>query len=264
MKTILVGDLHLKAQLILPIVTEQIKKHNCEQVILLGDYTDDWGQQQNTNLYYQELDYIIDWKKNLKKLDINVITLIGNHDSPYLIDEPVGYSLQNREGFQIVAEKLLELEIQVAFNLDDYLISHAGYCWNNELEDWHLRSLTLSDLENISTLDQRVGTSRGGDYYTGSPLWADYTLDLFNLPNPKYPKQIVGHTPVTRIYSSDTTLIDIDTFNLRPISLYPYYEFIGNGELLLHDDESKNFSVLKTDWRNIVTLEKLLLLRNEK
>lgn len=263
MKTIIVGDLHLKAQLILPIVAENTIKYSCTQIILTGDYTDDWGQRQNTDLYLEELNYIINWKSNMKQLGINVITLLGNHDSSYLVDELLTYSLQNREGFKMVSEKLLKLEVQIAFNLDDYLISHAGYCYGQELKDWHLKILTLLELEGINNLNQHVGLSRGGRYYTGSPLWADYNLDLLDLPNPKFPKQIVGHTPVSEIDLLNSNLINIDTFNLNPISEYPYYEFIGNGDLLLYDDKSKNFSVLKTDWRKNEIIEKLLLSRNE-
>jgi len=51
MKTLLVGDLHLKAQLILPnIVEEAIEKLGCKRVIRMGDYMDEYKQQNNTKL----------------------------------------------------------------------------------------------------------------------------------------------------------------------------------------------------------------------
>lgn len=43
-KTLLVGDLHLKAQVILPMVEEKMAGHHCLQVILMGDYMDAYGQ----------------------------------------------------------------------------------------------------------------------------------------------------------------------------------------------------------------------------
>ena len=50
MKTLLVGDLHLKSQLILPIVDNVIKDNNVKRVIFLGDYVDFPGQTNNINL----------------------------------------------------------------------------------------------------------------------------------------------------------------------------------------------------------------------
>lgn len=40
MKTLLIGDLHLKSQLILPIVDRIIQTYNIKRVIFLGDYVD--------------------------------------------------------------------------------------------------------------------------------------------------------------------------------------------------------------------------------
>ena len=51
MKTLLIGDLHLKAQLILPLADNIIKKHSIKRIILLGDYVDLHGQNQNIQLY---------------------------------------------------------------------------------------------------------------------------------------------------------------------------------------------------------------------
>ena len=47
MKTLLIGDLHLKSQLILPIVDRIIQTHNIKRVIFLGDYVDLHGQTKN-------------------------------------------------------------------------------------------------------------------------------------------------------------------------------------------------------------------------
>lgn len=38
MKTILVGDLHLTAQIVLPMVEQKVKELGIKRVILLGDY----------------------------------------------------------------------------------------------------------------------------------------------------------------------------------------------------------------------------------
>lgn len=46
MKTILVGDLHLTAQIVLPMVEQKVKELGIKRVILLGDYTDAYEQEK--------------------------------------------------------------------------------------------------------------------------------------------------------------------------------------------------------------------------
>lgn len=55
MKTVLVGDIHLKARIILPIVEKIINHYNCQRVIFLGDYTDLNDQNNNVKLYARDL-----------------------------------------------------------------------------------------------------------------------------------------------------------------------------------------------------------------
>ena len=64
MRTLLVGDLHLTAQIILPMVEQKVKELGIKQVILLGDYTDAYEQEKNVNLYMNELpELFIDFQK---------------------------------------------------------------------------------------------------------------------------------------------------------------------------------------------------------
>lgn len=253
MKTLLVGDLHLKAHLILPIVEEKMTEYACQQVIFMGDYTDDWNCNRDPQLYLAELDELIIWKSRMEKHGKKVVTLLGNHDAPYLIDQPRGYTLVGN--IQPVAEKLFTLGMQVAYELDDFLLSHAGFCWGQDLENWHLRLLTPEDIVEISDLEHHVGNARGGRYWVGSPIWADFR-ELLAEPNPKYLKQIVGHTPQSYIEletEAPFQIIGIDTFNLGTKGTYPYYSFQGNGDLLLYDDGK--LEVIPTLWKEKTTLE---------
>ncbi len=59
MKTLLIGDLHLKSQLILPIVDKIIQTHNIKRIIFLGDYVDLHGQTNN-RLVRNLVHFIID------------------------------------------------------------------------------------------------------------------------------------------------------------------------------------------------------------
>ncbi|XOQ36230.1 MAG: hypothetical protein ACFWTQ_01605 [Lactococcus sp.] len=237
MKTLLVGDLHLKMSLVLPIVEEKSNEFNCQRVILLGDYMDAHGQQDNLRLYAFELQFLIDWKQKMQSRGFEIITLVGNHDAPYLIERPEIFSTQNIDLFWAINENLLGLRLQVAYWLDDILVSHAGFCFDEEPKEWYFETITDNEIIDLVDLQEKVGISRGGQAKFGSPLWADYNKDLIPFPNPKYLKQIIGHTPQEKI-SFKLPMIPIDTFSM------------GNGELLMYDDESKYLSIIKTSWKS--------------
>ena len=107
MKTLLIGDLHLKAQLILPLADNIIKKHSIKRIILLGDYVDLHGQNQNIQLYAKDLTYLFSWKKKHEQNGLEVINLLGNHDVYYLLGQPAPFSVKNLELFFAV-QNLLE------------------------------------------------------------------------------------------------------------------------------------------------------------
>lgn len=256
LKSLLVGDLHLKSQIILPMVEEKIHDLDCQRVILLGDYMDAHGQNANVELYNTELDYLLNWKSNMIAKGIEVITLMGNHDAPYLIDEPRDYSVVNRKCFLETGEKLYALGLQVAYKLGDYIVSHAGFAWGQDVKEWHFNLLSSTDKELIRELEYHVGLVRGGNYWVGSPIWADYDFELREYPNPHMLKQIVGHTPQAEI-SLDSSLIGIDTHMIFEKEEYPGFEFYGNGDLLLHDNGQ--LSVVKTNWGTSEIMEKIMM-----
>ena len=237
MKTLLVGDTHLMCGLILSFVSTVIKKRDVKRVILMGDYTDQWGCLSCPDIYKDDLRLLYDWKVAQEQQGIHVILLAGNHDVPYLINEKVYYSLANQQGFQWVKEILLSLKLQIAYQLDDYLVSHAGYTEDYEPEAWHFESLLAQHLYDLKVLHEQAGISRGGRFKTGSPIWADFNRDLAVNPNLNHLKQIVGHTPVRKIETAKQT-IPIDTFSLDRAH-FP----IGDGSMLLYNEG--NFQVIE-------------------
>ncbi|WEV60372.1 metallophosphoesterase [Streptococcaceae bacterium ESL0729] len=243
MKTLLVGDMHLKMTLILPLVEDKVKELDCQQVILLGDYMDERGQQDNSRLYAQELQYLLNWKHKMVTKGIKVISLIGNHDAPYLIEMPASYSCSNIDLFWAINESLLELGVQIAYKLDDFIVSHAGYALGYEPQDWHFKEFKNENINDLTNLAGQVGKLRGGQKNLGSPIWADF-LELSLFPNPDYLKQIVGHTPQEQI-SHRLPIINIDTFSLSSSK-----EFLGNGDLLLYNSSKKELAVVPTDWKS--------------
>lgn len=246
MKTLLVGDLHLKESLILPIVKEKAKEFDCKRIVMLGDYTDTKGQDRNPQLYFREIGFLKKWKYEMEEEGVEVINLIGNHDVSYLTDEPRHYSLTDFDGFIFVKESLFELGIRVAFWLGKYLVSHAGYAAGNEAEDWHFNYLYEEDAEKLMRLSESVGFARGGIYLTGSPLWADYDRELTVYPHEDYPYQIVGHSPRKEIDLGEN-YVGIDTFLVYPYKGLRNIQY-GNGSLLLHDDWDDSLKVVLTRW----------------
>ena len=75
-KTIFVPDLHLKAQLILPIFEELIQSRDIKNVVFMGDYTDAHGQKDNLVLYVNDLLYLTNFVQKLKDDGIDVTMFI--------------------------------------------------------------------------------------------------------------------------------------------------------------------------------------------
>lgn len=148
MKTLLIGDLHLKSQLILPIVDRIIQTHNIKRVIFLGDYVDLHGQTNNIQLYAKDLTFLYSWKIDKEQNGIEVINLIGNHDAYYLLGDQAPFSIQNLEVFFAVQGLLQDLKLQVTYQLDDYLVSHAGFNQIFDPQKWHFSPIPKSMKKN--------------------------------------------------------------------------------------------------------------------
>jgi len=197
-------------QLILPKASELVLELKVKRIIMIGDYTDQWGGTICENWYKDDLRFLYQWKQEMKLQGIEVVLLAGNHDVPYLIDKQIYYSVSNLNAFNWVKEILFDLDLQIAYQLDNYLVSHAGYTEDYWLEEWHFNPLTPENKEELIWLHDHVGLSRGGKYITGSPIWADLNHDLNNFFHQEYPKQIVGHTPIG-VIQTNNSIIGIDT-----------------------------------------------------
>lgn len=247
--TLFVGDLHLQAKLILPLVEKAIEKHNVERVIFMGDYVDQWNQNDNDQLYIDELTLLNKFRKKLiKEGKVEPVFLIGNHDMPYLIGIPEYYSVYNRQVFDKVHDLLLQLQPQIAYEVDDdFIASHAGYVQTSawEIPLWHFKPWLYSYIDKSIELQKQVGRRGGFDTY-GSMLWEDFGERLWRA-GMKY--QIVGHTPQKTItdlrdnITCEANCICVDTFSLNQ-----FYNPIGDGSMLLYKDD--NFEIIKNpEWQ---------------
>lgn len=247
--TLFVGDLHLQAKLILPLVEEAIEKHNVKRVIFMGDYVDQWNQNDNSQLYIDELTLLNKFRKKLIKKGIEPVFLIGNHDMPYLIGIREYYSVYNADTFDKVHDLLLQLQPQIAYEVDEYIIaSHAGYVQTSawEIPKWHFKPWLYSYIDESIKLQKQVGRRGGFDTY-GSMLWEDFGERLWRA-GMKY--QIVGHTPQKTItdlredITDEANCICVDTFSMNQ-----FYNPIGDGSMLLYKDDT--FEVIENpEWQS--------------
>lgn len=198
--TLVVGDTHLKHELILPRVDAAIERCSVERVVFLGDYCDEWGSTGRQLLAALEL--LVGWVEDARAAGARVDLLLGNHDFQYLLGEegPGTHVLLMDE----VATLLRGLGATAAETVDGFLLTHAGLTagWaRRHLEapaDAEEAKAQLNDLLARGTWNDlcalsSCGAGRGG-WDEPSPLWADRS----ELWEDAYPgiDQIVGHTPV--------------------------------------------------------------------
>ena len=246
--TLFVGDLHLQTKLILPLVEKAIEKHNVERVIFMGDYVDQWNQNNNDQLYIDELTLLNKFRNKLvKEGKVEPVFLIGNHDMPYLISIREYYSVYNADTFDKVHDLLLQLQPQIAYKVgEDFVASHAGYVRESicEIPNWHFKPWLYGYSNESIKLQMQVGMSRGGNYSSGGVLWADF--NEFERGSLGIGRQVVGHTPQKTItdaryvkgLNDNVNCVCVDTFSLNQ-----FYNPIGDGSLLLYKDN--NFEVIK-------------------
>lgn len=79
MRTLFVGDLHAKADL-LPLISRAAQRENTDRMVLLGDVCDDWNVSNNGLIRFFET--FTSWYRR-EAGEREVIPLLGNHDVPY-------------------------------------------------------------------------------------------------------------------------------------------------------------------------------------
>ncbi|MDJ1121833.1 metallophosphoesterase [Olsenella sp. YH-ols2217] len=200
MKTMVVGDLHLKASVALPLIAATGARMGVGRYVLLGDVTDDWGA--SPELAMSELGVLADWKDAQEADGRQVALLLGNHDHAYLARDPIRGTLT--EALEKVREMLLGLDPIAAVTVGPVLVTHAGVteAWRSRhLPDAHTADELAEGLNDTQALLgwealASCGGARGGRQIPG-PLWADLR-ELAIDPAPGV-DQAVGHTPVPSV-----------------------------------------------------------------
>lgn len=230
-KTLVVGDVHLKQEIILPRV-EAAARAGVTRIVFLGDYCDEWHATDRQTL--EALGLFADWTREMRGAGTDVVLLLGNHDLQYLMGEPGPGTRASIMGE--VREALLSLKLKAAETIGCFLATHAGVTqtWADRFLDSPTGAEGLAAqlnglyARNAFAELSACGPGRGGMSVPG-PLWAD-AGELWS-DAARGVDQIVGHSPVRscepmgaasamagvgseRIYLCDTFSL---TSSMRPI-----------------------------------------------
>lgn len=198
MKTIFLGDTHGRS-----LWKDIIAKETPDRVVFIGDYFDSFdigGAEQQYN--FKE---IIAFKESGQ---CEVILLIGNHDYHYY---PGGETYSGyQHGAAVAIKQLLEENnhhMQMCYQLDNILCSHAGigHNWLVEQEKYESGSIAdfVNDIWNYKpNRFMFYGFDPYGDNKTQTPIWIRPKSLLAGNKETFLKKdyiQIAGHTQVNKI-----------------------------------------------------------------
>lgn len=132
-KTLVVGDMHCKEELVLPRVDAAVEALGAGRVVFCGDYVDEW--RSNALTMRDALDFFGDWVRTRRAQGLGVDLVLGNHDAQYLLHEPGPGT--HTALYDEVAEALLALGVRAAVTVGTSLVTHAGVtrAWANEFLD---------------------------------------------------------------------------------------------------------------------------------
>ncbi len=209
MKILVLPDIHLKTW-IFDRAEEILKSGKADMAVCLMDMPDDWNMMFQIEMYRKIYDRAIEFSKSFP----NTLWCYGNHDVSYPWGKlESGYSPYAE---RTVLSKLEELErnlsdpTQIAFihRVDNVLFSHGGLTVD------FLRRLDedLPDAEIDEVIDAVNDASVDALWNDESPLWLRPQTRKVNVFKSDTYTQVVGHTPVKKIYKQDG-IISTDVFS---------------------------------------------------
>jgi len=229
MRVLVIPDIHLKTW-IFDRAEAILKEGKADRAVCLMDMPDDWDMEFQIELYRKIFDRAIEFARNYS----DTLWCYSNHDLSYPWGRlETGYSPYAE---RTVMSKLEELEsslkepaqLAIMHRIDNVLFSHGG------LTVVFLRWLDEELLE--ANIDEVVAAVNEAplDYLWNdeSPLWLrsqNRTVNVFR--NDIY-TQVVGHTPVEKIFEKDG-IISTDVF-----STYRDGTQIGESAMIVIDSET--------------------------
>ncbi len=210
MKVLVIPDIHLKPW-IFDMAEEILEAGKAEKAVCLMDIPDDWGMQFKTDKYEETLEVA----RNFAVRYPDSLWCWGNHDVSYIWGKlETGYSPYAEEivecGFERF-EAALSDPLQLAFihRIDKVLFMHGGLTASfiaNNLGEKYLQY----DIDDV--IKALNGLKPDLLWHDDSPLWLRPQSGYHDIFRKDEYKQVVGHTPVEKIYERDG-VISTDVFS---------------------------------------------------
>ena len=233
MQVLVIPDIHLKPW-IFDRAEEILQAEMADRAVCLMDIPDDWGMELQVEMYRETFDRAIEFANTFP----DTLWCYGNHDVSYLWGKlETGYSPYAEK---TVIDKLEELKntfwisevmIKIIHRIDNVLFLHGGL--TTEFVRWLNKDLVDADIDEVIA----AVNNASHDYLWDdrSPLWfrpQDGEKEPFRKGTYK---QVVGHTPVGRIYEEDG-IISTDVF-----STYRDGTQIGESAMIVIDTETGEY-----------------------
>ena len=232
MKVLVIPDVHLK-----PWMFEQaavlMRAKKADRAVCLMDIPDDWNMEfqieRNKETFDRAIAYAMDYPDTL--------WCYGNHDVSYPWGRlETGYSPYAE---RTVISKLEELEnslkspaqINIIHRIDNVLFSHGGR--TADFLKWLNADLLFADIDDVIA----AVNDASHDYLWNdkSPLWLRPQYETREIFRADTYKQVVGHTPVEKIFEKDG-IISADVF-----STYRDGRQIGESAMIVIDSETGKY-----------------------
>lgn len=132
-RTLVVGDMHCKEEVILPRVDAAVERLGCGRVVFCGDYVDEWHSSILT--MRDAIRALRSWVLERRADGLAVDLVAGNHDLQYRLREPGPGT--HTALFDEVARLMDELDVRAAATVGEALVTHAGVtrAWANDCLD---------------------------------------------------------------------------------------------------------------------------------
>ena len=236
MKVLVIPDIHLKTW-IFDRAENILKAGKADRAVCLMDMPDDWDMEFQIERYRETFDRAIAFAASYP----DTLWCYGNHDVSYPWGKlETGYSPYAE---RTVMAKLEELEnslqdssqINIMHRIDKVLFSHGGL--TVEFLKWLNEDLLEADIDDVIAAVNDA--SHDNLWNDESPLWLrPQNKDRETFRADVY-KQVVGHTPVERIFEKDG-IISTDVF-----STYRDGTQIGESAMIVIDSETGEFEKLE-------------------
>ena len=236
MRVLVIPDIHLKPW-IFDRAEKILKDGQADRAVCLMDIPDDWNMEfqieRNKETFDRAIAFAVDYPDTL--------WCYGNHDVSYPWGRlETGYSPYAE---RMVISKLEELEnslkspaqINIIHRIDNVLFSHGGL--TADFLKWLDEDLLDADIDDVIAAVNDAPL----DYLwnDASPLWFRSQYETKAVFRADTYKQVVGHTPVEKIFEKDG-IISTDVF-----STYRDGTQIGESAMIAIDSKSGKFEKIE-------------------